>query len=174
MGVLIEPSVLGDTRIMWDADQAAEVDAARSTFDRLKRNGYYAYKVKKPLDLGFLNFSTLELRRHFCEEELRLNRRLAPDVYQAVMTSGKAHGVAPCGYRAIESLRLEKGYLAWGSDIGPDYTPFEAGLGWAVKLKRDVDFVGRQALTALGSGPLTRRMTTFTVDDPSVVLLVLA
>ena len=43
--------------------------------------GEYAYKIKKPVDLGFLDFSTLELRRHYCEEELRLNRRLAPELY---------------------------------------------------------------------------------------------
>ncbi|WP_422126864.1 AAA family ATPase [Thioalkalivibrio sulfidiphilus] len=47
--------------------------------------GAYAYKFKKPLDLGFLDFSTLERRRFFCEEELRINRRLAPDLYQAVV-----------------------------------------------------------------------------------------
>lgn len=47
--------------------------------------GAWAYKIKKPVDLGFLDFSTLELRRHFCEEELRLNRRLAPQVYDAVV-----------------------------------------------------------------------------------------
>ena len=50
------------------------------------------------------------------------------------------------GYRAIESLRLEKGYRAWGSDIGPDHTPLEAGLGWAVKLGKDIPFLGREAL----------------------------
>ena len=103
--------------------------------------------------------------------ELHVATELALTLFQRLSATGRAYGLANAGYRAIESLRLEKGYLAWGSDIGPDYTPFEAGLGWAVKLKRDVDFVGRQALTALGSGPLTRRMTTFTVDDPSVVLL---
>src|SRR5215813_6515618 len=47
--------------------------------------GAYAYKLKKPLDLGFLNFSTLEQRRLYCEEELRLNRRLAPDLYLEVV-----------------------------------------------------------------------------------------
>ncbi len=47
--------------------------------------GRYAYKIKKPVDLGFLDFSTLEKRRHFCEEELRLNRRLAPELYLAVV-----------------------------------------------------------------------------------------
>ncbi len=47
--------------------------------------GDYAYKLKKPLDLGFLDFSTLERRRHCCEEELRLNRRLAPELYIEVV-----------------------------------------------------------------------------------------
>ncbi len=47
--------------------------------------GDFAYKIKKPVQLGFLDFSTLERRRHFCEEEVRLNRRLAPDVYLGVV-----------------------------------------------------------------------------------------
>src|SRR5262249_17277508 len=45
----------------------------------------YVYKIKKPVDLGFVDFSTLEKRRHFCEEEVRLNRRLAPEVYLGVV-----------------------------------------------------------------------------------------
>src|SRR5437879_13252909 len=47
--------------------------------------GPYAYKIKKPVAMGFLDFSTLEKRRHFCEEEVRLNRRLAPAVYLGVV-----------------------------------------------------------------------------------------
>ena len=50
--------------------------------------GAYAYKIKKPLDLGFLDFSTLELRKHFCEEELRLNQRFAPQIYIDVVPIG--------------------------------------------------------------------------------------
>ncbi len=50
--------------------------------------GHYAYKIKKPLNLGFLDFSTLELRRHYCEEEFRLNRRLAPQLYLGVVAIG--------------------------------------------------------------------------------------
>ena len=50
--------------------------------------GIYAYKIKKPLELGFLDFSTLELRKHFCEEELRLNQRFAPEIYVDVVTIG--------------------------------------------------------------------------------------
>lgn len=53
--------------------------------------GDYAHKLKKPVDLGFLDFSTLELRRHFCEEELRLNRRLVPDLYLDVVAIRGSH-----------------------------------------------------------------------------------
>ena len=74
--------------------------------------GDYAYKIKKPLNLGFLDFSTLARRRHFCEEELRLNRRLAPNLYQAVVPirMGPAgprvgnvveHGPGPAARRAM-------------------------------------------------------------------------
>jgi 4-methylaminobutanoate oxidase (formaldehyde-forming) len=75
------------------------------------------------------------------------------------------------GYRALESLRLEKGYRAWGSDITPNDTPFEAGLGWAVKLKSNVPFMGRDALVALRNRPLAKRLATFTTDREDIVLL---
>ena len=103
--------------------------------------------------------------------ELHVPRDHALDVYQRVMEAGRAHGIANAGYRAIESLRLEKGYRAWGADIGPDYTPLEAGLGWAVKLKSNLPFQGREALAAARAAPLSKRLAGFTLDDPDVVLL---
>ena len=66
--------------------------------------------------------------------------RATGEVFDALMAAGKPHGIRPVGYRALESLRLEKGYRAWGSDITPNDTPFEAGLGWAVKLRKNTDF----------------------------------
>ena len=103
--------------------------------------------------------------------ELHLPVAHALSVYRQVMAAGAEFGIANAGYRAIESLRLEKGYRAWGSDIGPDYTPFEAGLGWAVKLKKNIPFQGREALAAQQGRPLTKRLACFTLDDPEVVLL---
>ncbi|WP_353643169.1 FAD-dependent oxidoreductase [Mesorhizobium sp. WSM2239] len=93
------------------------------------------------------------------------------EVFDTLMAAGKPHGIRPVGYRALESLRLEKGYRAWGSDITPNDTPFEAGLGWAVKLRKKIDFVGRQALEKLQGETLKKRFTCFTVDDPEIVLL---
>ena len=87
------------------------------------------------------------------------------------MSAGEALGICNSGYRAIETLRLEKGYRAWGSDLGPDHTPLEAGLGWAVKLKGKTPFLGRDALEVQKAGRLRKMLCTFTVDDPGVVLL---
>jgi sarcosine dehydrogenase len=92
-------------------------------------------------------------------------------LYRLLMESGAPLGLRNAGYRAIESLRLEKGYRAWGSDIGPDYTPLEAGLGWAVKLRKNLDFQGRAALTEQQRRPLTKRLACFTVEGRDTVLL---
>jgi len=103
--------------------------------------------------------------------ELHMPVEAAAAVYDALMAAGRAHGIANAGYRAIESLRLEKGYRAWGSDIGPDHTPLEAGMAWAVKLKQNTPFLGREALAAQAAAPLRKRLAGFTVDDPDIVLL---
>ena len=103
--------------------------------------------------------------------ELHTPVAFAATLFDALMEEGTPHGLAPAGYRAIESLRLEKAYRAWGSDIGPDHTPFMAGLGWAVKLKTDIPFKGRDALVAQSQDPLPRLLAGFTVADPGIVLL---
>jgi 4-methylaminobutanoate oxidase (formaldehyde-forming) len=103
--------------------------------------------------------------------ELHIPVESALAVYERLMEAGKPLGIANAGYRAIESLRLEKGYRAWGSDIGPDHTPFEAGLSWAVKLSKGLSFLGRDALSAQQSQPLKKRLACFTVEDADVGLL---
>ena len=102
--------------------------------------------------------------------ELHIPTEFALTVYEALKREGEAFGLVDAGYRAIESLRLEKFYRAWGSDIGPDHTPLEAGLGWAVKLKKDIPFLGREALVAQSAAPLSKMLACFTVDDPDVTL----
>lgn len=103
--------------------------------------------------------------------ELHVPIAATGEVFDALMAAGADHGVRPVGYRAIESLRLEKGYRAWSSDITPNDTPFEAGLGWAVKLKSDRDFMGRAACERVTNQRLVKKLACFTVDDAGVVLL---
>ena len=74
-------------------------------------------------------------------------------------------GLRNAGYRALETLRLEKGYRAWSSDIGPDHTPDEAGLGWAVKMKSNISFKGRDAIAKQRAEGIKKIMATFTIDS---------
>jgi 4-methylaminobutanoate oxidase (formaldehyde-forming) len=92
-------------------------------------------------------------------------------VFDALIAAGTPHGIAPAGYRAIESLRLEKGYRAWGQDITPNDNPLQAGLGWAVKLKSGQPFLGREAMEKAAREPLAKRLMTFTVAHPKIALV---
>ncbi len=103
--------------------------------------------------------------------ELHLPVEYATRVYQILMKAGQAHGIKNAGYRAIESLRIEKGYRAWSSDIGPDHTPLESGLGWAVKLKSGIDFKGREATVRQQAQGVKKRLACFTIDDPDMILM---
>ncbi|MEM5493081.1 FAD-dependent oxidoreductase [Hoeflea sp. AS16] len=93
------------------------------------------------------------------------------EVFDALMQAGQAWDIRPIGYRALESLRLEKGYRAWGSDITPNDTPQEAGLGWAVRKNSNTGFIGEAALKAVAGQPLTKRFAGFIIDDPDAVLV---
>ena len=103
--------------------------------------------------------------------ELHMPIEVAATVYEALIEAGGDLGLVNAGYRAIETLRLEKGYRAWGAEIGPDHTPVETGLVWACKMKSGLPFKGRAALAAQMAGGVKKRLAGFTVDDPAVVLL---
>ena len=85
-------------------------------------------------------------------------------LWDTLWNAGRAHGLVPGGYRAIDSLRLEKGYRAWGSDITPDDNPWEAGLGFAVKLDKE-HFIGKNALVET-QDHTTRKLGCLVLDDP--------
>ena len=85
--------------------------------------------------------------------ELHVPTEYAAHVYERLMEAGADHGLIDAGYRAIESLRLEKGYVYWSADVTPDTNPYEAGLGFAVALDKG-DFIGRDgACDDQGRGP---------------------
>jgi 4-methylaminobutanoate oxidase (formaldehyde-forming) len=97
--------------------------------------------------------------------ELHIPTEFAAHVYETLLAAGEAHGIRDVGYRAIESLRLEKGYVYWSADVTPDYTPYEAGLGFRVHLKSKGDFLGRAALEKQKAAGIARKLCTFTVDQ---------
>jgi glycine cleavage system aminomethyltransferase T/glycine/D-amino acid oxidase-like deaminating enzyme len=89
-------------------------------------------------------------------------------LWDTLWEAGREHGLVAGGYKAIDSMRLEKGYRVWGADITPEDTPYEAGLGFAVKLDKG-DFIGRDALAAAQEPD--RRLACLVLDDPRAVAL---
>lgn len=93
-------------------------------------------------------------------------------LWDLLWDAGREHGLRAGGYRAIDALRLEKGYRVWGSDIDPTTTPDEAGLGFAVRIDKPGGFLGREALIAARErgGPV-QRLRCLVLDDPARVVL---
>ncbi len=91
-------------------------------------------------------------------------------VFQTIAKSGQQYGLEHVGYRALESLRLEKGFRALGTDIGPDFTPLEAGMRNVVQLSSEAPFIGHQVLVKQDAAPLEKRLACFTSQDESISL----
>jgi len=93
----------------------------------------------------------------------------AARVWDVLMTAGQAFGIQPAGYKALDSLRLEKGYRYWSADITPADNPYEAGLGFCVSLDKG-DFIGREALERIKSEGLGKKLSALTVDCDACVM----
>jgi 4-methylaminobutanoate oxidase (formaldehyde-forming) len=98
--------------------------------------------------------------------ELYVPVEMARHVYLALHEAGADLGLRDAGYYAIDALRIEAGRRAWGAELGPDETPFEAGLQFAVKLDKPDAFIGREALLRLQGQPLNKKLLTFVFESP--------
>jgi 4-methylaminobutanoate oxidase (formaldehyde-forming) len=99
--------------------------------------------------------------------ELYVAAAAAPAVYDGLQQAGRDLGLRDAGYYAMETLRLEKAYRAWGREVTIEDTPWEAGLGFAVRLDKPVPFLGQEALRRRRDEPLTKRLLTFVLEDPT-------
>ena len=97
--------------------------------------------------------------------ELHIPTEFAAHVYDTLWAAGQGHGVTNVGYRAIESLRMEKGYVYWSGDISPDYSPIEAGLGFRVHLKSKGAFIGRAVIEDQKTNGVARKLCTFVTPE---------
>jgi len=100
--------------------------------------------------------------------ELHVPMDQAIELYDTLMSAGKDLGITNAGHYAINSLRLEKGYRAWGADLSPDDTPLEAGLGFAIDWSKP--FLGRNALEQQKKGGVKRRLVILILNDPEPML----
>lgn len=91
-----------------------------------------------------------------------------PAIWGALTDAGTSEGLLPCGLGARDTLRLEAGMPLYGNELDLDTTPYDAGLGWVVKLDRDGDFVGREALQARAARPGSRRLVGLVLRERGI------
>ncbi len=137
-------------------------------------NEVFPYLTAREITIG--DVPVLALRVTYVGElgwELYCPSEYARALWKTLWDAGQPHGLVAGGYRAIDALRLEKGYRVWSSDITPEETPYEAGLGFAVKLDKGADFIGREALAAIRGegGVLRKKLRCLVLDDPRSVAL---
>ena len=96
--------------------------------------------------------------------ELYVPVEMTRHVYLALMDAGQTLGIANAGYYALDALRIEAGRRAWGAELGPDETPLEAGLTFAVKLSKPTDFIGKATLLKMQGQPLRKKLVSIVLD----------
>jgi 4-methylaminobutanoate oxidase (formaldehyde-forming) len=132
----------------------------------------FPFGASREIDLGY--YTVRATRITYVGElgwELYVPADFAVGVYQDLMTAGAAHGLVNAGYYAIEAMRLEKGYRAYGRELTPDYNPVEAGLLFACKLGTDINFLGREAVEkARAEGP-PRKLVSLVLDEPAATAM---
>jgi len=134
-------------------------------------NPAFPFRTARQIDLGYAR--PWALRVTYVGElgwELYIPTGFAAPVFNAVMEAGKKFGLRLVGMQAVNSLRMESGYRHWETEIGPEDTPYEAGLGFCVALDKG-DFIGREALLRQKEQGIARRLVIFTLEDPEPLLL---
>jgi 4-methylaminobutanoate oxidase (formaldehyde-forming) len=146
---------------------------ARTILQRVTRsdvsNATFPYMTAQSLTAG--DVPVLALRVTYVGElgwEFYCGMEYGRRLWDTLWEAGQPEGMVAGGYRAIDTLRLEKGYRYWSADIGPDYTPFEAGLGFAVRLNKS-DFIGREALVQQQAAGLQRQLCCLVLADPAAI-----
>ncbi|MCA0245365.1 MAG: FAD-dependent oxidoreductase [Proteobacteria bacterium] len=134
-------------------------------------NEGFPFAAIREIGVGYA--TVLAARRTYMGElgwELYVPVEFAATVFETLHEAGGEFGLRDAGYYAVEGLRLEKGYRAWGRELTPDDTPFQAGLGWAVKLGKPGGFIGQEALLEAKTNPLTRRLVSVVLEDREPLL----
>ena len=145
-------------------------DVLRSVAEEDVSNAAFPYYTSKNLTIG--TAPALALRVSYAGElgwELYAPTEYALGMWDTLWAAGQPHGIIAAGSGAFDSLRLEKGYRLWGADIHTDYNPYEAGIGWAVRLEKG-DFIGRAALLRVKEAGITRKLCCLTLGGPGALL----
>jgi glycine cleavage system T protein len=135
-------------------------------------NDAFPYMTAKDFHIGYVPVRALRIS--YVGElgwEIYAPTEFGAELWDSLWRAGDALGAVACGGGAYDSLRLEKGYRLWGQDIDEEHNSYEAGLGWAVRLAKDSDFIGRAAAAEIKERGVDRRLCCMVADDPSLLLL---
>jgi 4-methylaminobutanoate oxidase (formaldehyde-forming) len=134
-------------------------------------NDAFPFGLSKEISVGMCTLRAIRIS--YMGElgwELHVGMDQMSALYDTLMDRSKDHPITLAGHYAIQSLRLEKGFRAWGAELSPDDHPLEAGLGFAVDWEKPGGFVGQAALQRLKANIPKKRLAIFTVEDPEVCL----
>ena len=135
-------------------------------------NGAFPYLTARPIELA--DVPVLAQRISYAGElgwELYAEAAIGRRLWDVLWGAGAEHGLTACGRAAYDGLRMEKGYRSWGLDMTEEDDPFEAGIGFTVRLGKPDGFVGRDALAAKKAAGRTRALAWIGLDDPAHVVL---
>ncbi|HZQ06041.1 MAG TPA: glycine cleavage T C-terminal barrel domain-containing protein, partial [Anaerolineae bacterium] len=148
---------------------------ARDLIQRVSSDDFsnqgFSYVTSKEVYIGYVPVRAIRIS--YAGElgwELYTPTEYGAKLWDTLWDAGQEFGIAAVGGGAFESLRIEKGYRFWGADIHSEYNPYEAGLGFAVKLNKG-DFIGRAALEKIKTEGFTRKLVCMTFDDPHVIVM---
>ena len=131
----------------------------------------FPYMTMKHITVGYVPAMALRVTyvgelgwEFYCPMEYGLK------LYDTLLEAGQSEGIVPAGYRAIDSLRLEKGYRYWSAEASPDYTPYETGMGFAVTLNKP-EFIGRDALVKQKQSGIKQKLCCLSLADSNAVAI---
>ncbi len=97
--------------------------------------------------------------------ELYIYMKDAKDIYQTIMDKGKVFNVSNCGFHAMDIMRMERGFLHWGHDISPEENQYQAGLEFTINYKKNVEFIGKEALLKIKEKKVDKRLLMFVLEN---------
>jgi len=97
--------------------------------------------------------------------ELYVKINESKEIYNLIIDKGKEHNLAHCGMLSMDTMRMEKGYLHWGDDMSPEENQYEAGLNFAISFKKNINFIGKKAITRIKNNKIKKKMVMLTLKD---------
>ena len=143
---------------------------SRNLISKISNDDFSNEKFK----FGYGKFITLNSKKVWAQRlsyvgelgfELYIENNDAKEIYQLIVKEGKKHDLSHCGSHAMDTMRMESGFLHWGHDISPEENQYEAGLNFAISYKKEIDFIGKESLLKIKDQKKSRRFIMLSLKN---------